>query len=216
MKARTSYMARACGEVVADDDPLLDFAPAPHTHPRANSITAERQRAFVAQLLATGMVKDAAVHIGASTEALYALRHKPGAEGFAAAWDEAVERAILQVEHAAMQRAIHGVERPIVSGGKLLGWYPVHNEALVMFLLRQRRPDKYGAELALRLKPGDKLYEQIKREVIDAERNDPAYSVEALDKFLQGMVQRRKANTALLEEFEAEDRRERGEDDGED
>ena len=46
---------------------------------------------------------------------------------------------MLRIEHSALQRAIEGVERPIVSGGKLLGWHRVHNEGLVIFLLRQRR-----------------------------------------------------------------------------
>src|SRR6187402_234649 len=144
-RTRTSYMAHRDGELPADDDPLLAFKPAPHKAPRKNSITPDRQRAFVAHLAATGIVAEAARHIGASLEALYKLRHKPGAEEFAAAWDEAVERGVLRIEHGALQRAIEGVERPIVSGGKLLGWYRVHNEALVMFLLRQRRPERYGA-----------------------------------------------------------------------
>ena len=78
--ARTSYMAHRDGEEPAPDDPLLDFAPAPHVAPRKNSITAERQRAFVAHLAATGIVAEAARHVGASLEALYKLRHKPGAE----------------------------------------------------------------------------------------------------------------------------------------
>lgn len=148
----------------ADDDPLLAFEPAPHTQPRKNSITADRQRAFVAHLAATGIVLEAAAHIGASTEALYTLRHKPGAEGFAAAWDEAVERGVLRIEHGALQRAIEGVEKPIASGGKLLGWHRVHNEALVMFLLRQRRPAGYGLVPAQKLRPGHPEYERIRHE----------------------------------------------------
>jgi hypothetical protein len=206
-KARTSYMAHRDGEVPADDDPLLAFVPAPHTHPRANSITADRQRAFVAHLAATGIVAEAAAHIGASLEALYKLRHKPGAEGFAAAWDEAVERGVLRIEHGALQRAIEGVERPIVSGGRLLGWHRVHNEGLVMFLLRQRRPEKYGAAIQLALKPGHPLYERIRGEVIDQDHEDEQATLESIDQFFEDMRQRRLANTAILAELE------RGEDD---
>jgi len=163
--ARTSYMAHRDGEMPDDDDPLLAFVPAPHTHPRRNSITGDRQRAFVAHLAATGIVAEAAGHIGASLEALYKLRHKPGAEGFAAAWDEAVDRGVLRVEHGALQRAIEGVERPVVSGGKLLGTCRVHNEALVMFVLRQRQPGRYGTTPKQELRPGHPEYERIRGEL---------------------------------------------------
>ena len=65
------------------DDPLLGFAPYLHSAPRRNSITPERQRAFISLLAATGIVTQAARSIGASLEALYRLRNLPGAEGFA-------------------------------------------------------------------------------------------------------------------------------------
>jgi hypothetical protein len=193
-------MAHRDGEAPSADDPLLGFAPAPHVAARRNSITADRQRAFVAHLAATGIVAEAARHIGASLEALYKLRHKPGAEEFAAAWDAAVERGVLRIEHGALQRAIEGVERPIVSGGRLLGWHRVHNEALVMFLLRQRRPDRYGAELALKLKPGDPLFERIKQQVLDAEYGDEQEVLDSIDQFIEDMRRRRLENEEFLAE----------------
>lgn len=73
------------GDEPAADDPLLAFEPVAHVATRRNSITMERQRAFIAALAATGIVTQAARAIGASLEALYRLRHRPGAEGFAAA-----------------------------------------------------------------------------------------------------------------------------------
>jgi hypothetical protein len=76
--------------VVSDRYPLLEFPPYRHKQPRRNSITPDLQRAFVAHLAVTGIVKSAAMHIGRSLEALYKLRARPGAEGFAAAWDEAL------------------------------------------------------------------------------------------------------------------------------
>lgn len=200
--ARTSYMAHRDGEMPADDDPLLAFVPAPHTHPRKNSITPDRQRAFVAHLAATGIVAEAAAHIGASLEALYKLRHKSGAEGFAAAWEAAVERGVMRIEHGALQRAIEGVEKPIVSGGKLLGWHRVHHEGLVMFLLRQRRPEKYGATIQLALKPGHPLYERIRGEVLHQDQEDEDALLDSIDQFIDDMRERRAANTAILAELE--------------
>jgi len=51
------------GPLPENDDPLLSFTPIPHVAPRRNSITPERQRAFIAHLAATGIVKQAAKHI---------------------------------------------------------------------------------------------------------------------------------------------------------
>lgn len=158
----TSYMTTRNGEVPDDDDPLLEFAPVPHSRPRRNSITVQRQRAFIAQLAATGIVTQAARHIGASMEALYKLRQKPGAEQFAAAWDEAVDRGVQRLEDTALARAIQGEERLVVSSGKLLGTEVRHNEALTMFFLRNRRAHRYGADI----RPGHPLYERVRAEVM--------------------------------------------------
>ena len=131
-------------EPPAPDDPLLGFAPYVHKAPRRNSITPERQRAFIAALAATGIVTQAARVIGASLEALYKLRHQPGAEGFAAAWEAAIDRGMLRLEDCALERAIRGEERPVVSQGKLVATYTRHDTALMLFLLRQRLARRYG------------------------------------------------------------------------
>ncbi len=75
------------GEKPVRGDPLLSFKPYKHRAPRRNSITPDKQRAFIAALAASGIVTQAARAIGASLEALYALRNRKGAEGFAAAWE---------------------------------------------------------------------------------------------------------------------------------
>ena len=53
--------------------------------------------------------------------------------------------------------------RPIVARGEIIGEYRVHNEALVMFLLRHRRAARYGppAERAAPPEPSE-------REIIDS------------------------------------------------
>ena len=126
------------------DDPLLAFAPVPHSRPRRNSITPDKQRAFIAALAASGVVTQAAREIGKSLEAIYRLRQRPGAEGFRAAWDAALDRGVARLEDCALAQAFEGEEVPIASGGKLLGWYRKRNAGLLIFLLRQRRPDRYG------------------------------------------------------------------------
>ena len=126
------------------DDPLLAFAPYLHAQPRSNSITPERQRKFVSTLAATGVVSTAARSIGKSMEALYKLRARPGAEGFAAAWDAAAMRGVQRLEDIAVERAAIGTRTPIVSGGEILGFWDKPDNALLRFLLRNRLPEKYA------------------------------------------------------------------------
>lgn len=144
------------------DDAALDFAPYVHVAPRRNSITPDKQRRFIATLAATGIVSQAARSIGASMEALYKLRHRDGAEGFAQAWDAAVERGYSRLEDCALERAIAGEERPVVSRGKVVTHWTHHNTALLMFLLRSRRPEKYGAVKLADLREGHPVYEALK------------------------------------------------------
>lgn len=144
------------------EDAALDFVPFVHVAPRRNSITPEKQRRFIATLAATGIVSQAALSIGASVEALYKLRHRSGAEGFAAAWDAAVERGYSRLEDCALERAIAGEVRPVVSRGKVVATWTHHNTGLLMFLLRGRRPEKYGAVKLADLREGHPVYEALK------------------------------------------------------
>ncbi len=154
------------------DDPLLDFTPVPHVAPRSNSITADLQREFIAHLAATGIVQQAARHIGKSLEALYKLRQRPGAESFRSAWEAAVDRGVARIEDAALARAINGEERAIVSSGKLVGTEIRHNEALVMFFLRNRRPQRYDPARGMTddIGPGHPLYDRVRRDYEEEQR----------------------------------------------
>jgi len=197
----TSYMTTRDGILPSPDDPLLSFAPVPHVAPRRNSITPDRQRAFIAHLAATGIVTQAAKHIGASMEALYKLRKRPGAEEFDAAWDAAVDRGVARLEDCALARAIEGEERLVVSAGKLLGTERRHNEALVMFLLRHRRADRYGADV----RPGHPLYERIRREVVAELATDHESEEEvlaSLNRKIDAMREREAQVAKMLEEDE--------------
>ena len=202
-KQATSAVAYV-GEAPEDDDPLLGFAPYLHPAPRSNSITPERQRRFVATLAATGIVQQAARSIGKSMEALYKLKHKPGAEGFAAAWDAALERGVQRLEDCALMRAMQGTPTPIVSGGKLLDWYDKPDNTLLRFLLQHRLPEKYGVQ---RIQPGHPVYESIKKEVlaeVAAREDDEEEEVlESLDKLFDEMRERRAANAQFLSQAAA-------------
>lgn len=193
--SRRTSAVTAPGPPPAPDDPLLAFAPVPHVAPRRNSITASRQRAFIAALAASGVVAQAARSIGASLEALYKLRHRPGAEGFAAAWDEAVDRGVHRLEDSALARAIEGEERMVVSAGKLVGTERRHNEGLVMFFLRHRRAERYGKEV----RPGHPLYERIRAEVLAAEAAAQPSEQEVIDSINRKIDLMREREAAVQE-----------------
>ena len=185
--ARTAFF----DEPPDPDDPLLGFAPYVHAAPRRNSITPERQRAFIAALAATGIVTQAARTIGASLEALYRLRGQPGAEGFAAAWEAAIDRGFDRLEDCALELALRGEELPIVSAGKLLGTYRKHNFAHIRFMLSQRRPHRYGAQRPAVADPDTQSDEEVHAEI---------------DALIDQMRERAAANAALLDGDDATER----------
>jgi hypothetical protein len=188
----TSYMTVRDGPLPSPDDPLLQFAPVPHAAPRRNSITPDRQRAFIAELAATGIVSEAARAIGASMEALYKLRHKTGAEEFSAAWDAAVDRGVQRLEDGALARAIRGEERMVVSGGKVLGTEVRHNDALVMFFLKNRRGERYGHPL----RPGTPLYDRIAAEAVARWLEENEDDEEAILASLEARIEAMRAREA--------------------
>jgi hypothetical protein len=197
---RTSAVAFT-GDSPEPDDPLLCFAPYLHGAPRRNSITPDRQRAFIAALAATGTVTQAARSIGASLEALYKLRHRPGAEQFSAAWDLAIERGIGRLEDCALELAIAGEELPIVSAGKLLGTYRKHNFGHIRFVLSQRRAARWSAQGAdyAALKPGHPVYDRLHAEWAKDAYGDEQEVYDSIDAMIDEMRERTLAADRLLE-----------------
>ncbi len=189
------------------DDPLLGFAPYLHSVPRRNSITPERQRAFISSLAATGIVTQAARSIGASLEALYRLRNMPGAQGFAAAWEAAIDRGMARLEDCALERAIAGEERVVVSGGEVVARWTRYDTGLLQFLLRQRRSERYDAGRAhfANLRPGHPVYERLKAEWrLEAFGNEDE-TIASLDKWLDDIAVRGRENRAMIAEWADDD-----------
>ena len=146
------------GDEPEDDDPLLAFTPYLHTHPRRNSITPDLQRRFVATLAATGIVKQAARSIGKSLEALYKLRARPGAEGFAEAWDLALRYGAERLEDCGLERALKGG----FDDDPVSGWGGRGN-GLLIYLLNRRSAFRVDER---EIRPGHPVYERIRAEVL--------------------------------------------------
>lgn len=134
---------------------IADFTPVPRK-PRQGGWTEKKQRAFIQALAVKGSVTAAAKSVGMTPESAYILRRAPGGEEFAAAWEAALDDGLTILEDCAIERAIHGVEVPVYSYGKLIGTRRVYNDRLLMFLLRNRMADRYGSAVPVlqRLKVG--------------------------------------------------------------
>lgn len=124
---------------------LPAFTPVPRRSQRHDGWTATRQRGFIEALADTGSVEAAARAVDMSTEGAYQLRRQPGAEEFRAAWEAALALGIQRIEDVAMDRALNGTEEPVYSYGKLIGTRIKHNDRLLMFMLRNRAPERFAA-----------------------------------------------------------------------
>jgi hypothetical protein len=98
---------------------------------KALKFTKDRREAFLRALADTGIVTTAAGVVGITRARAYQVRKEDRA--FAAAWDEAEEKAADALEGEAWHRAVVGVPEPLVSAGKV-----VRDDAGV-----GKRPQKY-------------------------------------------------------------------------
>jgi hypothetical protein len=107
------------GLVDVTDEPI-DFTPVPRQRNRRNGWTELAQRAFIAALEECGCVARSARAVGMSPRSAYRLLAADGADGFAAAWDQAIARGVERVRGDAMMRAIHGSWTPVVRRGRVV------------------------------------------------------------------------------------------------
>jgi len=133
--------------VQAEDQDLPAFTPVPARRNRADGWTPERQRRFIAAIEETAVVASAARAVGMSAVSAYALRKRPGAESFAAAWDIAMDMARDRVWEAVRHHLRHGEITPRFYRGKITSTTHRTEHRLLFAALRsmdaqQRRFDK--------------------------------------------------------------------------
>ncbi|MEM7700360.1 MAG: hypothetical protein AAF251_00340 [Pseudomonadota bacterium] len=123
---------------------LPDFTPVPSQRNRHDGWTPERQRDFIEALADTGSVEAACRHVNMSTAGAYRIRRLPQAESFREAWVAALDLGVQRLEDVAMERALHGVEEPYCVRGEEVFTRTRYNDRLLMFLLRNRAPERFG------------------------------------------------------------------------
>ena len=111
---------------------------------RHDGLTPARQVALIQAMAACGCIREACAKVGISAEAVYELRRRPDAQSFRLAMDIALDGAADRVEDAAFNRAINGVEVPHYYKGELVGTHRRYDERLALFILRYRKPHRYG------------------------------------------------------------------------
>lgn len=104
---------------------------------------AGKRRRFLAVLADTANVSRAARDAGLASSTVYRMRAKN--DKFRIGWDEAIASALDTLEAALLARAVNGVERPLVYGGKKIATVTTYSDPLGMFFLKTRRPEIYGA-----------------------------------------------------------------------
>ena len=98
---------------------------------------------FLDHIAAGQSVRAAATTVGVKPSTPYAWRKHD--RRFAAAWVAAEEAGTDIIEEEAFRRAVTGVEKPVYRGGEVVGHIADYSDAMLMFLLKSRRPERYGA-----------------------------------------------------------------------
>ena len=195
---------------------LPTFIAVPRISPRHTGWTPERQHGFIEALADLGSVRAAANAVGMTPESAYMLRRHAEAGTFRKAWEAALDRGVERLEDVAMERALHGVEVPVYSYGKLVGTRRVFNDRLLMFILRNRAAQRFAEHANRALTPTQqkaaaeaekrklaRLKEQWRVEwLAEWKASQPSEQEihDQIDAKLRAMRERTAAATALLED----------------
>jgi len=115
---------------------VILFDPVPQQRRRRVGWDEGRQRAFVAMLARIPSVGHAARAVGMSARSAYKLLDRPGAQGFARAWDQALAEGMARLRGASLARCLEGGDFvPVYRRGKLVRIEHRRNDKLAIALL---------------------------------------------------------------------------------
>jgi transposase-like protein len=182
---------------------LPEFTPVPRERMRRGGWSAERQRQFIELLAETGSVRAACRRMGVGEHHIYKLRRHPEAQEFRKAWEAALDCGIARLEDLAMDRALNGVDEPLLYCGAIIGSRTVYNDRLLMFMLRNRARERFGGDTPARGPDAidrmklDRMRKRWRREW-EAEQKEKAAregaeAIARIDAKLAKMAERRRA-----------------------
>lgn len=161
---------------------------------RHNTWTPRKMARFLDALASSGSVAAAARSVGMSRQSAYRVRARLSGQPFDIAWEAALEFGLQQLAHAALDRALNGVEEPVFHAGEQVGTRTRFDERLTMFLLanparigrhplqREMMLDAWD-DLLSHIEHGPPLWEAIERQVEQMKQTpEGAAELAALDK----------------------------------
>lgn len=114
--------------------------PEPYTAPQAvtrhDGWSLDKQVAFLRALSATHSVSAAAQMVGKSRQSAYRLRSRLKGQAFDLAWEVAFHHSYDVLAHAALDRALNGVEVPVYYKGEKVDSFRRFDERLTVALLK--------------------------------------------------------------------------------
>ena len=133
---------------------------------RHDGFAPDRRRLFLQTLASSGCVTSAcrAAHI--SDSAAYKARRRDPV--FAALWDSAMASASSPIDLLAWQRAVEGVEEPIIAYGKMIGTRRRFDQPLFRAMAKGADPQRYGVGISV---ADARAIEKRVRAEIEAERD---------------------------------------------
>lgn len=103
------------------------------------------QDAFLDALARNGIVTAACKAVNIGLQTAYDERHRSAA--FAKKWETALLSSGDYAESEAWRRAVLGWDEPVFQGGKQVGVVRKHSDALLLAILKARKPNDYGDRL---------------------------------------------------------------------
>jgi hypothetical protein len=128
---------------------------------------------FLRQLAATHSVAAAARSVGMTRSSAYRLRNRLKGQPFDIAWEAAFRHGYDNLAHAALDRALNGVEVPHYCNGQLVGTSRKYDERLTVALLAMRNRagapmlGRFGAAAEYWGEHWDQLLERVGTGAVD-------------------------------------------------
>lgn len=162
------------------DIPGEQDLPEPTARPQHNGWSKPKMRRFLEALAASGSVTTAAKSVYMTRDSAYKLRARLAGTPFDLGWEAALENALRQITHEAVDRAINGVAQPIFWKGEQIGEKRVFNENLTKFLIAN--PSRIGRNPLARehaLSKWDAILDRVEHGPLDWDSYDPEQDPEA-------------------------------------
>ena len=135
----------------APAQPQLAQPPATQGDIASTETSIRARERFLKAYSTTGNVSAAARRAGVKRHMVYVWQESDS--DFAMAFREAAIKATEALEREAWRRAKDGVAEPVYQHGRLVGTIQRYSDALLMFLLKARAPDKYRDNVSVSVTP---------------------------------------------------------------